>query len=120
MNKTTENFLAAISSYQPPKVVVPTYRLIYDPATGKPTSVTTEDTDQPWIAITREQADAQPQLDSRARVENGRLVIRVKTQICVEEPNQLRVRADGNGNIATDDYSMLIISSKGKNRWTYE
>ena len=53
MNKTTENLWRALENYVPPKTKPTVYKLVYDPATGKPLDVTTTETDQPYIEITR-------------------------------------------------------------------
>lgn len=120
MNKTTENLINALKNYTPIETVAVVYRLTYDEKTGKPIAVTTEPTDHPYIKISREEADTQPHLDPRVRVENGKLVRHVKRLTSTEEPNRLSVKLDPAGNIATDDYNMLIINSTGNNRWQYE
>jgi hypothetical protein len=120
MNETTENFLTAIKNYTPPQVNAVVYKLVYNADTGKPVCVTIEDTDRPWVAISREFADTKPQLDPRVIIVDGKVVIQTKKIKAVEEPGRLLVIKDCNGNIATDDYSMLIINSDGNNRWSYE
>jgi hypothetical protein len=120
MNKTTENLLTAIESYIPPQVEKIVYKLVYNIDTGKPICVTTDNTDLPWIEISREFADSQPQLDPRVTVVDSKIVVQTKKIKQTEEPGRLLVVKDHNGNIATDDYSMLIINSKGNNRWSYD
>jgi hypothetical protein len=120
MNKTTENFLTAIKNYTPPQVEQTVYKLVYNIDTGKPICVTTDNTDLPWVEISREFADSQPQLDPRVTVVENKIVIQTKKIKEIEEPGRLLVVKDCNGNIATDDYSMLIINSEGNNRWSYE
>ena len=119
MNKTTENLVSALKEYVPPETVKVTYRLIYNIETGKPISVTTELTDQPYIEISQEEASNQPQLDPRIRIENGKLVRHIKRLNESEKPNCLGVALDNTGNIVTDDYNMLIINNNGTNRWKY-
>ena len=120
MNKTTENLITALENYTPPETLLTTYRLIYDSVTGKPIAVTTDITDKPNIEISCEEASAQPHLDPRLKVENGKLVKTTKRLATTEEPNRLTVMPSNNGDIVTDDYSMLIINNNGINRWNYE
>lgn len=117
MNKTTENFLIAINNYSEPEVKPTVYKLMYDINTGKPLGVTTDNTDLPWIEISREFADTQPQLDPRVIVKDGTVVIQTKSLVTVDEPGRILVVKDPNGNIATDDYNMLIINNLATNRW---
>lgn len=120
MNKTTENLIQALKKYKPPETATVTYRLVYDVETGKPITVTTEPTDHAYIEISRQEADTQPQFDPRVRVENGQLIRHVKRLVLTEQPNKLTVLLDSDGDIATDDYNMLIINSSGTNRWRYD
>jgi len=120
MNKTTENLISVLKSYNPPETVTVIYRLVYDVETGKPVAVTTDPTDQPHINISQEEASAQPQLDPRVRVENGKLVRHLKRLESIDRPNVLKLISSSDGNIVTDDYNMLIINSKGNNRWRYD
>lgn len=120
MNKTTENLWRALENYVPPKTKPVVYKLVYDPATGKPLDVTTTETDQPYIEITRKEADTYPHQDPRVSVVDGKIVRRIKKLQSHEIPNRLQVVADTNGDIATDDYNMLIINSSSNNRWKYD
>jgi hypothetical protein len=120
MNKTTENLEQALRNYTAPNTEQTVYRLTYNKDTGKPIAVTTEPTDQPYIEISRELANTQPQLDPRYKVIDGALIKQVKKIVASEEPNTLAVKLSESGNIATDDYNMLIIDKAGKNRWSYE
>lgn len=119
MNKTTENLLAAISNYSEPVVATVVYKLVYDRTSGKPLSVTTDDVNLPWVEISREFADTQPQLDPRVTVKDGKVVIQTKPLVIVDEPGKILVVNEPNGNIATDDYNMLIINTLGTNRWNF-
>lgn len=119
MNKTTENLLAAISNYSEPVVATVVYKLVYDRTSGKPQSVTTDNVDLPWVEISREFADTQPQLDPRVTVKDGKVVIQTKPIVTVDEPGKILVVKEPNGNIATDDYNMLIINTLGTNRWNF-
>lgn len=118
MNKTTENLIQVLKEYTPPESIKTIYRLVYDEESGKPIRVTTEPTSDTHIEISQEEASSQPQLDPRVKVENGKLVRHIKKIIQTEETNRLGVTRDVAGNIATDDYSMLIINSTGKNKWS--
>ena len=118
MNKTTENLIQVLKEYIPPETVQVVYRLVYNKESGIPLRVTTEPTVDTHIEISQEEASLQPQLDPRVRIENGKLVRHVKKIAQSEEPNRLGVTLNVAGNIATDDYSMLIINSTGKNKWS--
>lgn len=120
MNKTTENFLKAIKEYKEPETKKVIWKLAYDVKTCRPLFVTTEDTDAAYIEITREEADTYPHQDPRVTIVDGKIHRAIKRISNEEIPNTLKVFLDKNGNIATDDYSMLIINSKGTNRWKYE
>jgi hypothetical protein len=58
MNETTMNLLKAIQEYKEPEVTPIVIKLIYDPETTLVTGFTFEDTDKPWVEITREQYDS--------------------------------------------------------------
>jgi len=120
MNKTTENLWKALENYNPPDVKKVSWKLIYDTKTGKPLSVTTDETDQPYIEISRTEADTYPHQDPRVSIVDGKLVRRVKKLKSYERPNRLQVFPSANGNIASDPYNMLIINNSGNNRWTYD
>lgn len=119
MNKTTENFLAAINHYQEPAVDAVVYKLVYNIDNGKPLYVTTDEVDLPWVEISREFADTQPQLDPRVTVRDGTVVVEIKKIKPTEEPGKLLVVGNPLGNIATDEYNMLIINNSGPNRWNF-
>lgn len=120
MNKTTENFLKALQEYQPPEIKKVVWKLAYNPETGKPLFVTTEETDNAYIEITRNEAETYPHQDPRVTVVDGKIHRTVKKVSPDETPNNLKVFPDKKGNIATDDYNMLIINNEGSNRWKYE
>jgi hypothetical protein len=120
MNKTTENLWKALENYIPPVNKTLVWKLIYDPETGKPISVTTDETDQPYIEISRNEADTYPHQDPRVSVVDGKIVRRVKKLSLQEIPNRLQVFPNDKGNIATDTYNMLLLNSSGNNRWKYD
>lgn len=120
MNKTTENFWEALENYTPPVIKTLVWKLIYDPETGKPITVTSDETEHPYIEISRSEVDTYPHQDPRVRVVNGKLVRKIKKLNLQEIPNKLHVFLDDNGNIATDTYNMLLINSNGNNRWKYD
>ena len=117
MNKTTENLWQALENYKPPETKPVIWKLVYDPDTGKPLNVITEETDQPYIEITRKEADTYPHQDPRVTVVDGKIVRAVKKLQLQEIPNRLQVVLNDNGDIVTDDYNMLIINNRGKNKW---
>lgn len=55
MNETTANLLKAISEFVPPPEPVIIIKLTYDPITQYVTGCTFDDTDQPFVEITRDQ-----------------------------------------------------------------
>lgn len=120
MNETTENLWQALKNYTPPETKPVIWKLIYDTNTGKPLNLVTGDTDQPYIEITREEADTYPHQDPRVSVIDGKIVRTIKKTQLKEIPNRLQVVLDNNGDIATDNYNMLLINSSGKNRWRYD
>lgn len=120
MNKTTENFLKALRDYRPPEIKKIVWKLAYNTNNGKPLFVTTEDTDVAYIEITRDEAETYPHQDPRVTVVDGKIHRAIKKISADEIPNKLAVVSDRNGNIATDDYNMLIITNKGSNRWKYD
>ena len=120
MNETTQNLWKALEQYQAPVAQPVVHRLIYDPESGKALTITVNETDQPCIIISREEADRYPHQDPRVRVVDGKIVRQVKKMQPVDVPNFLKVFASDRGTITTDDYSMLIIDDSGKNRWCYD
>ena len=73
MNETTKNLLKALAEYVPPipkKIVI---KLLYDEITGDVYSFTFEDTDKPFIEISREQYNANLHL-KKLKVIDGKLV----------------------------------------------
>jgi hypothetical protein len=125
MNKTTENLWEALRNYVPPVTPPVIFRLFYNIETGKPLDLTTEDrefdsTTVNWIEISRSEADTYPHQDPSVSVINGKLIRKITAVHTEEQPNRLTVTLDCNGDVATDDYSMLIINSTGKKRWKYE
>lgn len=125
MNKTTENLWQALREYSPPETKPVIFRLFYNVKTGKPVELTTENketnsVDIDWIEISRAEANTYPHQDPRVSVVDGKIHRAIKKITALDEPNRLRVKQNSNGNIATDDYNMLIINRAGKNRWKYE
>jgi len=120
MNKTTENLWKALENYTPPEIKPMVWKLIYNPVTGKPITVTSDETEHPYIEISRNEVDTYPHQDPRVSVVDGKLVRRVKKLNLQEIPNRLQVFPANNGNIATDAYNMLLINSNGNNRWKYD
>lgn len=55
MNETTKNFLQAIQEFKPTPAQAVIIKLTYDPVTNIVDGFTFEDTDKPWVEITREQ-----------------------------------------------------------------
>ena len=120
MNKTTENFFKVYNNWDPtipPPPVI--FRLIYDQKTGKATALTSQETEQIHIVITREQANRYPHQDPRAYVVDGKLEWKTKKLNITEQPNKLAVNEHADVAIITD-YNMLIIDNNGNQRWTYE
>jgi hypothetical protein len=72
MNETTKNLLQALADYKPPKTKPIVIKLTYDLVTGIVNGLTFEDTDKPWIEISREQYDAGIQY-KQLKVVNGKL-----------------------------------------------
>jgi hypothetical protein len=72
LNETTKNFLKAISEYklEPVKPIV--IKLTYDPITNIVNGCTYDDTDEPWIEITREQYELGIHY-KKLKVVNGKL-----------------------------------------------
>lgn len=120
MNETTKNLWRALENYTPPETKPLVWRLVYDPVTGKPLNVITDETNRPYIEITRAEADTYPHQDPRVSVVDGKIVRNIKRLQSQEIPYRLQIVSDENGDVATDDYNMLIINSNGKNRWRYE
>jgi len=120
MNKTTENFFKALERYTPPVTEPVIWKLCYDNDTGIVTELTTEDTEYPYIEISREEADTNPQLNPYARVINRELIYLDKKRISVDHVYNLKVYADPDGNVVTDEYNMLLLNKHGTRRWGYE
>jgi hypothetical protein len=120
MNETTENLWRALENYTPPETKPTVWKLVYDLATGKPLNVTIEETDQPYIEITRDEANTYPHQDPRVSIVDGKIVRTVKKLQSQEIPNILQIVSNKDGDIATDSYNMLIINNSGKNRWKYD
>lgn len=126
MNKTTENFLEALRNYTPPKTIPVVWKLVYNKTTGIPIKTTTEPLDQleddvSYIEITRKIADQHPHLNPRIRVKNNEIIeLSPRETIKTDEPKRITVYSSDNGNIITDDYSMLIINHNGNNKWSHQ
>lgn len=119
MNKTTKNYLKALANYTPPECKPTIWRLVYDPESGKAIDLIVTETDLPNIVVSRNEADTYPHLDPRVRVVNGKITRLIKKMPEGEISNNKCVKLAPNGNIATDDYNMLIINKLGNKRWTY-
>jgi hypothetical protein len=72
MNETTLNLLKALEEYTPPEVKPIVIKLMYDPETHVVLGATFEDTDKPWIEITKEQYDSGLPF-RRLKVVNGKI-----------------------------------------------
>lgn len=120
MNKTTENLIKALQEYVAPTPEKIIRKLVYNAQTGKPINVTIGETSLPYIVITKEEEDTYPHQDPRVTVVDGKIHRAVKKVTNEQTPMSIRVVASVNGNIATDDYNMLIINSTGKNRWNHD
>lgn len=79
MNETTKNFLQAIKEFNPKKPAPIVIKLTYDPITNIVNGLTFEDTDLPWVEITREQYNAGIQY-KQLKVVDGKLeeILRLK------------------------------------------
>ena len=101
MNETTKNLIQALKEFKPeqPKPVV--IKLTYDPLTNIVDGFTFEETDKPWIEISRQQYDEGIHF-KKLKVVNGKL----------EEISRIRLRKlpliKGN-KWFTDKDNMLII-----------
>lgn len=126
MNKTTENLWKALAEYKPPKTEPVIWKLVYNVIDGKPIDLTTENftnnkQDISYIEISREQADQHPHLNPRARVVDKKITyLEISKSKKVEQAKKITVIPDENGNIVTDDYSMLLINSEGNHRWSHD
>ncbi len=125
MNKTTENLLAALESYIPPDTVAVVFRLYYNIHSGKVIDVSTDllhtdDPDVDSIEISRQEADTYPQYDPNITIVDRKIVRKRKQFDTTQQPYCLKVKYSTHGDIATDDYNMLIINSRGKNQWKYK
>ena len=120
MNKTTENFFQALKDYVPPEPKKIEFKLTYDKETLRPIGLTIDDTDLPYIILSLDEANTQPHLDPRVEIVDGKLVRHIKKINTDKQPNTKKVFPNYNGNIVTDEFNMLIINSKGSNRWNYE
>lgn len=72
MNETTRNLIQAIREYKEEPVKPVVLKLTYDKETGIAGDIITEDTDLPWIEITKEQYAAGMQY-KKLRVVNGKI-----------------------------------------------
>lgn len=119
MNKTTENFLTAISQYKPPTPTPVVWRLCYEPTTGLIIGLTTENTELNYIEISRDEADQNPQHDPYARVIDGELIY-IRKQAKNKYVHKIGVYKNKNGKVVSDAYNMLLLNKHGPNRWYYE
>lgn len=73
MNETTLNLIKALEEYKPLEAKPEVIKLIYDPETLMVTAFTFDETDQPWVQITREQYNAGLQF-KRLKIVDGKIV----------------------------------------------
>lgn len=108
MNETTLNFLKAISEYKEEPVKPIVIKLTYDPETFIVDGLTFDETDKPWIEITREQYD-KAIYARKWKVVDGKLeeIVKVRT---IQLP---LVKGD---KWHTHESNMLIIGKD--NGWT--
>lgn len=81
MNETTRNLIQAIREYKSPPVNPTILKLTYDKETGIAGGIITEDTDLPWVEMTKEQYLSGMQY-KKLRVVNGK----------IEEIKKIRLR----------------------------
>ena len=112
MNETTENFIKALSELSLAPIESIIIKLTYDPITQYVTGCTFEETDQPFVEITREQWNSGLHYQT-LRVINGKPV--------AVERNRKRELALVPGNQwHTDRSNMLVIGTdKGWDERTY-
>lgn len=72
LNETTKNLLTVLNEYKEKQPVPVVIKLTYNPHTMLVDGFTMEDTDKPWIEITREQYEAGFET-KKLRVVNGKL-----------------------------------------------
>lgn len=72
LNETTKNFLKALEEYKPADPVPVVIKLTYDPNTNIVDGLAFEDTDKPWVEITKEQFDSGIHY-KKLKVVNGKL-----------------------------------------------
>lgn len=106
LNETTKNLLKAFEDYSPPETSKIIIKLTYDKSTGIIDGHTFEDTNKPWIEITREQYDKGVHL-KRLRVVDGKLeeiqYTNVKKTMLVE----------GNRWFTTKENMLIIGNERG-------
>lgn len=118
-NRTTENFLKALESYNPPTPSPVIWRLYYDQETGVIFDLTTNDMGGDFIEISRSEADQNPHMDPYARVIGGELIYLERKKISTNHIHVKKLQKHDQGDIVTDDYNMLLLNKLGRNRWRY-
>lgn len=106
LNETTKNLLIALNEHvekQPAPVII---KLIYDDVTGIVNGFTMEETDKPWIEITREQYNAGFQY-KRLKVVNGKL-----EEIKRTTTKELQL-VEGNRWFTTKENMLIIGNERG-------
>lgn len=104
MNETTLNLIKALKEYTPAEIKPIIIKLIYDKETGIVNGFTMEDTDEPWIEISKEQFDAGIHY-KKLRVVNNKL-----EEIIVDNPKKLLLES-GN-KWYTKEENMLIMGNE--------
>lgn len=73
LNETMRNLLTALDDYNPEETIPVVIKLTYDKVTGIVDGFTMEDTDKPWVEISKDQYNAGIQY-RRLKVVDGQLV----------------------------------------------
>lgn len=106
MNETTKNFLQAIKEHKFIPAAPIVIKLTYDPITKIVDGFTFEDTDKPWIEISREQYNAGIQY-KQLKVVNGKL----------EEISRIRIKklplVEGTRWYTTKENMLIIGNERG-------
>lgn len=104
LNETTKNLLIALSEYKEEQPVPVVIKLTYNKETGLVDGFTMEDTDKPWIEITREQYDSGI-IAKKLRVVNGKLEE-------VTRDNSIKLPLVKGNRWRTTESNMLIIGKE--------
>ncbi len=106
LNETTKNLLIALSEYKPPICKPIIIKLTYNKDTGIVDGFTMEETDKPWIEISREQYNAGFQC-KKLKVVNGKLE-EIKRSTFKELP-----LVEGNRWFTTKENMLIIGNERG-------